>query len=83
MLAQTRDLTQSRQLPHDLTVIGDIQLMLILEGRQNDESCRCVVIACAELRNDLLLHYDPLNTGFNILQDQCQLLLKNNAPRLR
>ena len=44
--------------------------MYSLEVRQLPESFRCVMTASAELRNDLMLFFDPLNTGFNVPKDQ-------------
>jgi hypothetical protein len=44
--------------------------MYSLEVRQLPESFGCVVTASAELRDDLVLLYDPLNTGSNVPKDQ-------------
>jgi hypothetical protein len=53
-----------------------------LEVRQLPDSFCCVATACVELRDDLVLFRDSLNTGPDVPKDQPELLVKNDATRL-
>ena len=71
------------QLPHDQTVSCNVDRIQSLESLQLRESICCVVTACVELRDDLVLFRDPLNTGSEVSKDQSQLPVKNDSTRLR